>query len=107
MTQTGAVAVVGTFDSKGEEHCFLKKRIEERGVPTLTINVGAKSPSPFPADYDLYQTVIRNKGPKLSGRDDAIAAVIALARGLVRDLYQRGDLYDKGDILYYSCQEKD
>ena len=47
MTKNAAIAVVGTFDSKGEEHLFLKERIEVRGVSTLTINVGTKNPSSF------------------------------------------------------------
>jgi len=92
VTQTPAVAVVGTFDSKGEEHRFLKERIEQRGIPAITIHVGTKRPSPFPADYDLYQQVIRQGGPEMTDRDRAIGAVIAGARRLIRDLYQRGDI---------------
>jgi uncharacterized protein (UPF0261 family) len=87
VTQTAAVAVVGTFDSKGEEHHFLKERIEERGIPALTIHVGTKAPSPFPADYDLYQQVIQDGGEDLTDRDRAIEAVITKGRGLVRELY--------------------
>jgi len=92
VTQTPAVAVVGTFDSKGEEHRFLKARIEERGVPAITIHVGTKRPSPFPADYDLYQQVIQEGGVNMTDRDRAIEAVIAAARTLVSDLYQKGDI---------------
>ena len=44
---------MGTFDSKGEEHLFLKKCIEARGLHALTINVGTKGPSSFKADLDL------------------------------------------------------
>ena len=54
MNQSAAIAVVGTFDSKAEEHLFLKERIELRGFRTLTIHVGTKSPSPFPVDNCIF-----------------------------------------------------
>ena len=92
MTQTAAVAVVGTFDSKGDEHRFLKERIEARGVPTLTINVGTKHPSPFPVDYDLYRQAVEDKGANIASRDKAIEAVIAQARELIRELYKKGEV---------------
>ena len=93
MTQTAAIAVVGTFDSKGEEHRFLKERIEERGIPALTINVGTRNPSPFPADYDLYQQIIKDKGVVgLTNRDTAIEVVIEQARALIRRLYKSGEI---------------
>jgi len=50
-------AIVETFDTKGEEHLFLKKRIEEYGFETLTIHVGTRRPSPFPADRDMYREI--------------------------------------------------
>jgi uncharacterized protein (UPF0261 family) len=90
VTKAPAVAVVGTFDSKGEEHRFLKERIEQRGTPAVAIHVGTKGPSPFVADYDIYQQVILPEGSDLRDRDRAIAAVIAKARELVRDLFQIG-----------------
>ena len=92
MAQNRAVAVVGTFDSKGEEHLFLKERIEVRGIPVLTINVGTKSPSPFPADYDLYEQVVADKGVAPPSRDKAIQAVIDQARGLIKKLHKDGEI---------------
>jgi uncharacterized protein (UPF0261 family) len=92
VAQTPAVAVVGTFDSKGEEHRFLKVRIEERGIPAITIHVGTRGSSPFPADYDLYRQVIQQGGAEMTDRDRAIEAVIAEARSLISDLYQKGDI---------------
>ena len=92
MTKTKAIAVVGTFDSKGEEHLFLKERIEVRGIPTLTINVGTKSPSPFPADFDLYKQVVADKGVTPPSRDKAIQAVIDQAKGLIKELHRNGEI---------------
>ncbi|MBL7225184.1 MAG: Tm-1-like ATP-binding domain-containing protein [Desulfobacteraceae bacterium] len=92
MAQNRAIAIVGTFDSKGEEHLFLKERIEVRGLPTLTINVGTKNPSPFPADYDLYKQVVADKGVTPPSRDKAIQAVIDQAKGLIRKLHKDGEI---------------
>ncbi|MGI9570604.1 MAG: Tm-1-like ATP-binding domain-containing protein, partial [Desulfobulbia bacterium] len=46
MSEKPKIAVVGTFDTKAEEHVFLKNRIEQMGLDALTVNVGTKSPSP-------------------------------------------------------------
>ena len=92
MAQNAAIAIVGTFDSKGEEHLFLKERVEVRGIPVLTINVGTKKPSPFPADYDLYKQVVADKGVTPPSRDKAIQAVIDHARELIRKLHKGGDI---------------
>ena len=34
MEDNSCVAVLGTFDSKAEEHLFLKRRIEQWGMQT-------------------------------------------------------------------------
>ena len=90
MEKKAAIVIVGTFDSKGAEHLFLKKCIERRRIPTLTINVGTKSPSTFPADMDLYEKVIKTREDGTWERDEAIEAVISRARDLVTALYMRG-----------------
>lgn len=92
MAQNKAVAIVGTFDSKGEEHLFLKERIEDRGIPTLTINVGTKNPSPFPVDYDLYKQVVADKGVTPPSRDKAIQAVVDQGKELIRELYRNDQI---------------
>ncbi|MCP4669545.1 MAG: UPF0261 family protein, partial [Deltaproteobacteria bacterium] len=93
MGEKTVIAVIGTFDSKGEEHFFLKECIERRGLRALTINIGAKSPSPFAADLDLYQEIIRdgNKGEAMS-RDEAIQAVLGRAKELVKELYAKREI---------------
>jgi len=88
MDKNAAIAIVGTFDSKGEEHLFLKKCIERRRIPTLTINVGTNGPSPFPADIDLYSKIIKGGDRDSWDRDEAIQAVLSRARILVRELYR-------------------
>lgn len=81
------VAVVGTFDSKSEEHLFLKENIEKRGIGTLLINVGTKSPCPFTPDFDLYPEIYKGHP---HGRDGAIAIAIRRARKLVGELHGKG-----------------
>ena len=44
------IALIGTFDSKGEEFSFLRDRIESAGLRTLMIDVGVLGSSPFEAD---------------------------------------------------------
>ncbi|MEW6663768.1 MAG: Tm-1-like ATP-binding domain-containing protein [Thermodesulfobacteriota bacterium] len=87
MKENSAIAVVGTFDSKAEEHLFLKERIEARGLPVLMVNVGTKGPSPFVPDLDLFQ-----RGKKTKSRDAAIQGTVERARTLIRDLQAEGKI---------------
>ena len=90
MNQNAAIVIVGTFDSKGEEHLFLKERIELRGFRTITIHVGTKSPSPFPVDKDFYTELLENGKGGSKSRDEAIQAMISEAQKLVRRMYLEG-----------------
>ena len=92
MKKKPAIAIVGTFDSKGEEHLFLKDCIEKRGIPTLTVNVGTKKPSAFPADIDLFPRVKRSLKGNSGDRDKAIETAIAHAQKVLRDRYERGEI---------------
>ncbi len=92
MKKKPAVAIVGTFDSKGEEHLFLKDCIEQRGLPTLTVNVGTKKPSAFSADIDLYPKVKRSLKGNSGDRDKAIETAIGLARKVLRERYEKGEI---------------
>ena len=92
MRQDPAIAVVGTFDSKGEEHLFIKGSIEKRGFRTLTINVGTRGPSPFPADIDLYPALRKDLEKTASSRDQAIKAVLERAQTLIRGLLLKGEI---------------
>ena len=92
MKKKPAIAIVGTFDSKGEEHLFLKDRIEKRGIPTLTVNVGTKKPPASPVDIDLYPKVKRSLGGNSGDRDKAIETSIAFAQKVIRDRYDKGEI---------------
>jgi uncharacterized protein (UPF0261 family) len=92
MGEKLAIAVVGTFDSKAEEHIFLKDRIEQRGVRALTINVGTKAPSPVPVDLDLYKLVIEGNTAASASRDQAIDAMIQAAKASIKKLYESQEI---------------
>ena len=90
MNGQTVIAVVGTFDSKGEEHHFLKTRIEQRGHRAITINVGTKSLPSGPIDIDLYREVIET-GNGLS-RDQIISRMISRGRILIQRLHEDGEI---------------
>jgi uncharacterized protein (UPF0261 family) len=87
-----AIAVVGTFDTKAEEHIFIKDRIEQMGLNALTINVGTRAPSPSPVDLDLYKLIIENNAAVKESRDKAIAAMIDAAKARIKKLYEDNEI---------------
>ena len=92
MKKKPAIAVVGTFDSKGEEHFFLKDRIEHRGLEVITINAGTKGPSPSPVTIDLYKLMNEQGSLDHESRDASIYAMIQEAKGQINRLYERGEI---------------
>ncbi|MGD2187208.1 MAG: Tm-1-like ATP-binding domain-containing protein [Desulfobacterales bacterium] len=92
MEKEPVVAVVGTFDSKAEEHVFLKDRIEQKGLNALTINVGTRAPSPAPVDLDLYSLVIENYTAVQKSRDAAIDAMIQEAKARIKKLHEDNEI---------------
>ncbi len=79
------IAILGTMDSKGEEHLFLKQAIESKGSATITIDIGTTGAAPFPPDY----RVVTLLGRLCEDRASVIEAVIRKARELAVDLYRR------------------
>ena len=71
MEEGAAIVVMGTFDSKGEEHLFLKRRIEERGFKAVTVNVGTMERLSIPTDIDLYDELRLNRSVESRDRDRA------------------------------------
>ena len=92
MKTEPAIAVVGTFDSKAEEHFFLKKSIEQRGMQALTTNVGTRGPSPSPVSIDFFDLMRGSGNFNFESRDKAIAAMILEAKKKIRQLYQEGQI---------------
>ena len=92
MEKTPAIVVLGTFDSKAEEHIFLKNQIEKRGIRTLTVNVGTRMPSPVTVDLDLLETVRTNNPAIPEGRDNIINAMLQEAKSRIKKLYKDGNI---------------
>ena len=92
MKIDSAIAVVGTFDSKAGEHMFLKEQIAQRGLRTLTINVGTRAPSPVPVDLDLFQNVTENASDIPEGRDNIINAMLHEAKVQINKLHGDGKI---------------
>ncbi len=90
MSQNTPIAVVGTFDSKGEEHQFLKARIQERGCRAVTFNVGTKHPPSQPVDVDLYGEMQAEKSGL--SRDRIIREMIQRGKELIRRLHDKGEI---------------
>jgi uncharacterized protein (UPF0261 family) len=91
--QIPIVAIVGTFDSKEEEHLFLKNRIEGLGLQVLTVNVGTKEPIPFEVSYDLYALMKKNGNLDDGNRDKAIQGMIREGIKLIKQLFRSGKIH--------------
>lgn len=92
MGKASAVAVLGTFDSKPEEHIFLKAQIEQQGLRTLTINVGTGRPSPVPVDIDLFRNITKTVSDIPEGRDNVINVMLHEAKSKILKLYGDGKI---------------
>ena len=90
MRRKPVIAVVGTYDSKAEEHLFLRDCIEQRGFGTLTINVGTQRPSPAPLSLDLYELMSKRGDLHYESRDETIRAMIREAGKRIKQLYENG-----------------
>ena len=88
MKTDPAIAVVGTFDSKAEEHFFIKKSIQQRNLRAMTINVGTRGPAPAPVSIDFFALMQENGNFNFESRDEAIAAMILEAKKKIYQLYQ-------------------
>ncbi len=93
MDNTPSIAILGTFDTKGEEHLFLKNCIEKRGVRTLTINIGTKKPPQCAVDFDLFK-IIKTESliQEEQDRDQIIKTMLDKAKKFVRKLHDRGEI---------------
>ena len=92
------VAVIGTFDTKGEEFSFLRSRIESAGLRTLMINVGVLGSAAFEADISQAEvaaaaneslSALRAEGDR--GR--SVAAMATGAKAIVVRLFEQGTIH--------------
>jgi uncharacterized protein (UPF0261 family) len=83
-----SVAIVGTLDSKGEEHLFLKELIESKGYSTITIDVGTTGLPKFPPDLSVCKLI----DFKDMDRSRMVEGIIGKAREVILDLYHQGKI---------------
>ena len=92
-----AIVIVGTLDTKGEEHDFARQVIEEQGVDTHLIDAGVRGEPAVEADTPREE-VARRGGTELEeliDADDRSEAVDTMARGaaaVAADLHEEGVL---------------
>ena len=90
------VCIIGAFDTKGEDHGFLRQEILKLGQQVVTINIGVLgSTALFPVDYEATE-VVGSAGldlEEIRARKDKAEAMKAFDQGapkLIRQLYKEG-----------------
>ena len=90
------ICVIGAFDTKGEDHAFLRQEILKLGCQVLTINIGVLGTTTlFPVDFEA-KDVLKAGGIDLGGiraqgdKGAAMKAYDQAAPRLVRELYDQG-----------------
>ena len=92
---TKTVALIGTFDTKGEEFSFLRERIESAGLRTLMIDVGVLGSPPFEADIsqgEVAAAAKENLAALKTERDRgrSVTAMAAGAKAIIGRLFEQG-----------------
>ncbi len=90
------VAIVGTFDTKGEEFLFIKNLFEKHGINTITIHVGTFKPT-FVPDIDnkevlKYSDTNESEIIKKKDRGITIKKMSEGLKILLQDLYAKGKI---------------
>ena len=90
------VAMIGSFDTKGEEYAFLRERMLENGVDVIAINTGTLGTTDlFPVDVEADEVAEASGTPlsELRGRQDRGEAMKVMAAGaavVVKRLHDEG-----------------
>jgi uncharacterized protein (UPF0261 family) len=96
MTKT--IALIGTFDTKGEEFSFLRERIESAGLGTLMIDVGVLASPSFAADIS-QEAVAAAANENLAAlrterdRGRSVAAMAVGAKTILGRLFEQGAIH--------------
>ena len=96
MSVAHTVAVIGAFDTKGQEYAFLRRQILENGCQVLTINTGVLGTTDlFPVHVEADELakaagdslfVLRREGD----RGAAMQAMGEGAAAVAREMYDQG-----------------
>jgi uncharacterized protein (UPF0261 family) len=91
------VALVGAFDTKGDEYGFVRDRLSASGVGAVLIDSGVLGHASIPVDIDRA-TVAHEGGGSLEvlaaggDRSSAISVMANGAASIVRRLYEQGEI---------------
>jgi len=95
------VVLVGTLDTKGPEHAFVRDRLLEAGVAVTVVDVGVLGEPGFPPDVTAVE-VARAAGVELAdlrftreGSDTRAVALATMERGAIAVV---GRLHDAGQV---------
>jgi uncharacterized protein (UPF0261 family) len=89
------VALIGTFDTKGEEFSFLRARIENAGLQTLMIDVGVLGSATFEADISQAEVAAAANEDLASLRTErdrgrSVTAMAVGAKAILVRLFEQG-----------------
>lgn len=77
------IALIGTFDTKGEEYLYIKNKIENLGLRTLTIHAGIFEAAFSPdINHDLIAILGEESISKLQEKKDRGHAMEVMSKGL-------------------------
>lgn len=90
------IALVGAFDTKGDEYAYLSARLRSHGVEVVLIDIGVLGAPTLKADYPR-EAVAKEAGQDIrnlveAGRDVAMQFMAAGARTLVGRLQTQGQV---------------
>ena len=95
------IAVLGTFDSKGEEHAFVAERIRARGHRVLLIDVGTGGP-PTIVPHFTSEQVAASAGINLAevlARHDRGECVVAMSQAAPAFLAKLAAVHDIDGVI--------
>lgn len=97
------IALIGTFDTKGEEFSFLRDRIESAGLRTLMIDVGVLGVPPFEADVSQAEVAAAANEDlaALKAERDRGRSVTAMALGataILKRLFEQGAIHGAASL---------
>lgn len=92
------IALIGTFDTKGEEFSFLRERIENAGLRTLMIDVGVLGRPPFEVDISQAEVAAAAKEDLAALKTDgdrgrSVAAMALGATAILRRLFEQESIH--------------
>ena len=77
------IALIGTFDTKGEEYLYVKNKIEDLGLQTLTIHAGIFKAAFIPdIDHDSVAVLGEGSIVELQEKKDRGHAMEVMSRGI-------------------------